>query len=117
MTARPLYYRKESSSQTPDVARMQKESGEIWGGPTRNFMPSHIPKVKAYWGELEQQSPGKKCKGIEFVTAVEPDRGCRPEGVVYWSGPREGVRVEDDYAKIAVTIAFCNQLVDMGELE
>jgi hypothetical protein len=114
MTANPLYHRKEAPTQTPDVARMQKESGEIWGGPARNFHQSHIPKVKAYLGELKQQPPDQKCKGIEFVTAVEPDRGSRPEGVIYWSGPREGVRVEDDYAKIAVTITFCNQL---GELE
>jgi hypothetical protein len=113
MTVSPLYHRKESPTQTPEVARMQKESGEIWGGPARNFLQSNLPKVKAYGGELEQQPPDQKCKGIEFLTAVEPDRCCRP-GLVYWSGPREGVRVEDDYAKIAVKITFCNQL---GELE
>jgi hypothetical protein len=29
---------------------------------------------------------------------------------VFWSGEREGVRNEDGYAKISVSITFCNQL-------
>lgn len=91
---------------------MQNASGEIWGGPARNYLQSQIPKVKAYEKQLEREHK----KGIEFTTGVCPDRGCRP-GTANWSSPREGVRVEDGYAKIAVEITFCNQLGDMGDAE
>ena len=45
--------------------------------------------------------------GIEFTTLVEVD-SYHPH-FVYWSGDREGVRNEDGYAKIKVTITFGNQ--------
>jgi hypothetical protein len=86
-----IYHRKESDSQTAEVARRQIESQEIWGGPCRNFMYSDIPKVKAYPNRL----PIKKDlvtqeRGIEFKTKAEPDRGL-PRGIILWSSNREGV--------------------------
>jgi hypothetical protein len=87
---------------------MQINSWEIWGGPARNFFQSHIPKVKAFPAHLPV---GKK--GIDFTTAVTPDRNTRP-GIVYWSGERKGVRNDEDgYAKIKVTALFCNQLAEI----
>lgn len=108
-TANRSFHRLESPSQTPEVAKMQIDSREIWGGPARNFLQGQLPKVKAYENELPEDK-----RGIQFTTDVAPDRGCRP-GLAYWSGPREGVRVEDGYAKIAVKITFCNQLDERGE--
>jgi hypothetical protein len=46
---------------------------------------------------------------VEFITDVEPDRGCHPD-IPTWSGERVGVLNEDGYAKIKVQIKFCNQL-------
>jgi hypothetical protein len=83
-------------------------SQEIWGGPARNCFFSDIPKVKAFSKKLDRTTE----RGIEFTTAVAPDRGTRP-GLVYWSGEREGVRNEDDWAKIKVQIKFCNQLEEV----
>jgi hypothetical protein len=50
--------------------------------------------------------------GIEFTTSVKPDLCTRP-GLAYWSGDRDGVRNEDEYAKIKVAITFCNQLEEV----
>jgi hypothetical protein len=73
-------------------------------------MCSDIPKVKAYLGYLEMsKSTGAKELGLEFVTEVRPDR-CVPPPLVYWSGEREGVHIEDGYAKISIRIVFCNQV-------
>ncbi|WP_310482143.1 hypothetical protein [Chamaesiphon sp. VAR_48_metabat_403] len=112
MTEEQIYHRKKSDSQTAAIARLQIETQEIWGGPCRNFMYSDIPKVKAYLNKL----PMKKDlvtqeRGIEFTTKAEPDRGL-PRGLILWSGNREGVITEDEYAKIKVEIKFCNQLDD-----
>jgi hypothetical protein len=90
-----VYHRLASTTQTAADAAMQEASGEIWGRAPRD---SDIPKVKAYPGPLP---PG--AKGVEFTTDVEPDRGSRPS-LPAWSGPRAGVIVEGDFAKIRVTI-------------
>jgi hypothetical protein len=100
-----IYHRVASPTQPRSVAKLQIESQEIWGKVPRN---GAIPKVEAYVGPL----PANK-SGIEFTTDLPPDRGCNP-GYACWSGPREGVRVEEDdsgieFAKIAVTITRCNQ--------
>ncbi|WP_295614614.1 hypothetical protein [Chamaesiphon sp. GL140_3_metabinner_50] len=108
MTEEPIYHRKESDSQTVDDAKKQIASQEIWGGPARNCFFSDIPKVKAFSKKFDRTTE----RGIEFTTSVEPDRGTRP-GLVYWSGEREGVRNEDDWAKIKVQIKFCNQLEEI----
>jgi hypothetical protein len=100
-----MYHRKQTDVET---AKKQIASQEIWGGPCRNYMGSDIPKVKAYVNELPFMSDGKtKTTGIEFTTMVKPD-SYHPV-FAYWSGEREGVRNEDGYAKIKVTITFCNQ--------
>ena len=106
-----IYHRKQGK-QPDDVAtaRAQIASQEMWGGPARNIFQSHIPKVKAYRDKLPQDQNGiRKTTGIEFHTEVEPDRNTKPGGVLYWSGEREGVRTEDEYAKIKVRITYCNQ--------
>lgn len=90
-----IYHRVESPTQTTEVARRQERAGEIWGKAPRW---SGIAKVKAYTGPLPE---GKA--GIEFATEVPPDLGC-PPGQAHWSGPREGVIVDGDYAKIRVRI-------------
>ncbi len=108
MTEEPIYHRKESDSQTVEDAKKQIASQEIWGGPARNCFFSDIPKVKAFSKQFDRTTE----RGIEFTTDVEPDRGTRP-GLVYWSGEREGVRNEDEWAKIKVQIKFCNQLEEI----
>lgn len=97
MTPEPYgpYYRVKSSSQTEEDIKQQLESQEIWGGAPRNVYQSNIPKVKAY-----SEKP-KNAKGVEFWTTVPPDSGGVP-GKPTWSGGREGVRIEDGYAKIKV---------------
>jgi len=88
------YHRIESPTQTSDDARRQQETGEIHGRPARG---SDIPKVKAYIGKLGER------RGIEFTTDVPPDPGC-PPGQACWSGPREGVKVTDEHAKIKAVV-------------
>jgi hypothetical protein len=89
------FHRLESPSQPGEIAGWQAASGELWGLPPRG---SDRPKVKAYVGPL----PGV-AHGIEFYTNVEPDPGV-PPFLAFWSGPREGVRVEGGYAKIEAVI-------------
>ena len=111
VTEGQTYHRKQSRQ--PDdvaIARAQIASQELWGGPARNFFQSHIPKVKAYSDKLPQDQNGiRMTTGIEFNTEVEPDRNTKPGGAVYWSGERDGIRNEDEYAKINVRITYCNQ--------
>ena len=100
MPALATYYRVASPTQTDEDAERQQASGEIWGLPARG---SNIPKVKAYVGPLPEGQPG-----IEFTTAVTPDPDC-PPGHAYWSGPRAGVVVRDDCARIKVAITKVTQ--------
>jgi hypothetical protein len=95
------YHRIASPTQTSIDAIKQIESKEIWGGIPRN---GYEPKVQAYVGFLPMTADG-----IEFTTDVVPDVGC-PIGQAFWSGERVGVRVEDGYAKISVTIVRCTQV-------
>lgn len=89
------YHRLESPTQTADDAARQQATGEIWG---RASMGSFIPKVKAYRGRLPDGA-----RGIEFVTDVPPDVGSARVRVD-WSGPRPGVRVGGDIARIDVIV-------------
>jgi hypothetical protein len=108
VTEGQIYHRKQGTNlEDVETARKQIDSQELWGGPARNFLQSNIPKVKAYLRQLPPDNTG-----IEFETAVEPDRNT-PPGVVYWSGDREGVRNEGGYAKIKVQILFCNQFEEI----
>jgi hypothetical protein len=109
VTERQIYHRKQSrQAEDVETARKQIASQELWGGPPRNYMGSDIPKVKAYWNRLPLLSDRQTQEsGIEFTTLVAVD-SYHPK-FAYWSGDREGVRNEDGYAKIKVTITFCNQ--------
>jgi hypothetical protein len=94
------YHRIASPTQTSLDAQQQIISQEMWGGIPRT---GYEPKVQAYIGSLPPNSDG-----IEFTTDVEPDVGC-PRGQAFWSGEREGVKVEDGFAKISVRITRCTQ--------
>ena len=91
----PVYHRTDITGRE---AALVAESGELWGQAPRNTYASDIPQVKAWPGHLKAGE-----KGIEFTTTVVPDAQT-PPGRVRWSGPRPGVVVEDDYAKIRVTL-------------
>jgi hypothetical protein len=95
-----VYHRKQSPSQTPSVAAEQQRSGEIWGSRNRAVSGGESPflSVDAYVGPL-----GKGEKGIEFTTDVPPD-GKTPPNQARWTGPRDGVIVEGEYAKIKVKV-------------
>jgi hypothetical protein len=96
----PVYHRRASPTQTEEDADRQQRTGEVWGTCNRDMMGgrSPLPSVDAYVGPLPPGSPG-----IEFVTDVPPDPNTRPR-FARWTGPRTGVRVEGDYAIIAVRI-------------
>lgn len=96
-----IYHRKESPTQSRAVAAIQEASHEMWGSPAAT---SSRPTVKAFEGPLPQGA-----RGIEFTTDVEPDPGGAP-GRVEWSGPRQGVRVDGDIAKIDCVILRNTQL-------
>jgi hypothetical protein len=109
VTEGQIYHRKQGR-QPDDVAtaRAQIASQELWGGPPRNYMGSDIPKVKAYWNRLPLLNDLQtKESGLEFTTLVKVD-SYHPK-FAYWSGDRAGVRNENGYAKIKVTISYCNQ--------
>jgi len=93
--AAAIYHRVESPTQTQTDAMAQQKSGELWGFPARG---SDVPKVKAYAGPLPAEM-----RGIEFSTEVPPDTSC-PPGYALWSGPRAGVIVEGNRAKIRIEV-------------
>jgi hypothetical protein len=110
VTERQIYHRKQSRKpEDVAIAKKQIASQELWGGPPRNYLGSDIPKVKGYMHQLELLNDRQtKESGIEFTTMVAVD-SYHPK-FAYWSGDRVGVRNEDGYAKIKVTITYCNQL-------
>lgn len=91
----PVYHRLETPTQTSDEAKLQEQSQEIWGKVPRYGVH---PAVQAYDGPLPK---GKR--GIEFRTDVPPDSTAHPSRRE-WRGPRLGVRVEGDFAKIRVVV-------------
>jgi hypothetical protein len=91
-----LYHRLKSPSQTKEDALKQQESMTIEGYAPRNINQSHIPKAKAYDGPLPEGA-----EGIEFATDIAPD-GCGRPGEPCWSGPRLGVTVSEDRAKLKI---------------
>jgi hypothetical protein len=111
VTPEPIYHRRKSSSQTEEDARKQIASQEMWGTECRNTASGLFPAVKAWRNQIDRKSQ----RGIEFITTVDPDPNNHPH-FAYWSGDREGVRNEDGYAKIKVTIVFCNQVNDWESL-
>ncbi len=101
----PRYHRSESPTQTPAIAARQEASGELWGGVPQF---GSFPAVQAFSGPLP---PG--ARGVEFVTAVPPDRGS-PPSQAYWRRPRPGVVIEveadgREYAKIKVVVTKNSQ--------
>ena len=95
------YHRRESPTQTVADAALQQATSEVWG---RAAFGSTIPKVKAYTGPLPEGQ-----RGIEFTTDVPTDDGCAPSRAE-WSGPRPGVVLQGDYAKIKVVITKNTQV-------
>lgn len=87
------FHKLESPTQTTEDAKRQETVEELWGRTPRGGL---VPAVQAYFGPLP---PGRR--GIEFTTEVEPDAG-RPPGQAFWSGPRPGVEIAGDFAKIKI---------------
>ncbi|MDQ1813292.1 RHS repeat-associated core domain-containing protein [Massilia sp. CCM 9210] len=83
---------------SPASIKAIKESGELLGNPSTNYMASPFPKVKAYEGPL----PGGR-QGFEFYTNVKPDVGHVP-GQPVWMPPRPGVTVRNEQAVIACSV-------------
>ncbi len=93
----PIYHRLESDTQTPKTAKMQEQSGEIWGKEARG---SNFKSVQAYTGPLPK---GKR--GVEFITAAKEAPGS-PPGKAKWVEGTPGVRPASnpDYVKINVRV-------------
>jgi hypothetical protein len=100
------YHRLRSSTQTDDMAERQVESGEVWGRTPRW---GNAPKVQAYVGPL----PSGRA-GIEFTTDVEPDSYGLPHEAS-WSGPRPGVEVDGEFAKIRVSVTTMVRTADVDK--
>jgi hypothetical protein len=88
------FYRIEANE---EVTRQQIQSREIWGKASKNIYQSPYPKVKAF----TNWNGGEQGKGIIFWTDVAPDVSA-PPGWALWSGEREGVIIDGEYAKIKV---------------
>lgn len=91
-----VYHRLKSPTQSPEDARMQTTSGELWG---KGYRDQGFPSVQAYTGPLP---PGRR--GIEFTTPV-PAAKNTPPGKATWYPGTPGVRVEDGYAKVPILVA------------
>lgn len=95
------FHRVRSPTQSDETAQLQVQSQEIWGRPRRG---SDIPQVQSYAGPLPDCQ-----RGIEFYTNVPPDRNL-PPGQARWMGPRPGVTIKDDFARISVVITKSTQI-------
>lgn len=122
------FHRLQSPTQSNAVARLQQDSQQVWGRPRRY---SDIPQVQAYTGPLPDGAAG-----VEFYTAVPPDAGTAP-GHARWTAAGRRRRkqqqqhppdenddeednvlvIQDEFAKIRVTISKNTQLVDSGAVE
>jgi hypothetical protein len=80
-----------------DEAALVETSGEVWGLPPRNTFASDIPCVKAYAGRIPAGG-----RGYEFTTDAAPRIASPSER--RWIPGMPGVREEDGYAKIRVTL-------------
>lgn len=68
-----LYHRLESDTQTAEHARLQQESGELWGAPRQNYFAGSVPVAQAHFGPLPEGA-----RGLEFTTDIAPDAGGAP---------------------------------------
>ncbi|MFE0019557.1 hypothetical protein [Amycolatopsis sp. NPDC059021] len=89
------YHRAESSSQSPEVAKMMVESSELWGKAAR-FGNSAV--VQAWNGPLPDGD-----RGVEFYTDVKPRFYGTKVSLREW---REGQNVilDGDYVKVAIVV-------------
>jgi hypothetical protein len=99
--AEAVFHRVETDIQTSALAKMQVESGEVWGREPRG---SHFLVVQAYRNEL----PAGK-RGIQFTTKVSPHRGSGTSFEARWYYPlTEGVEKRtkngQDYAAIKAVV-------------
>jgi RHS repeat-associated protein len=95
------FHRLESPTQTPAVAALIEQSGELWGTSMRQVGGgrSMIPVAQAYTGPLPQGA-----RGIEFYTTVAPASGSRP-GAANWYRGTDGVDdIDDDWVSIPVQV-------------
>ncbi|MFE6615973.1 toxin glutamine deamidase domain-containing protein [Amycolatopsis sp. NPDC057786] len=90
------FHRLESTSQNAGVAGMQSESREIWGRAP--VYGDSAPVVQAYRGPLPE---GRR--GVEFWTDIKPKWHGTNVAMRAWY-PTQGVRVEDDFAKLEVVV-------------
>ncbi len=85
-------FHRTGSTQDDQTTARQLRTGELWGRADRW---SDMPSVDAYTGPL----PGWRSHGVEFWTDVEPSPGTR-SALARWLGPRPGVEIDGEWAKI-----------------
>lgn len=90
------FHRLESTSQNAGVAGMQSASREIWGRAP--VYGDSAPVVQAYRGPLPE---GRR--GVEFWTDIKPKWHDTNVAMRAWY-PTQGVRIEDDFAKLEVVV-------------
>ncbi len=95
------FHRLEDGGQTPEVARQQVNSGEIWG---REEGGTGFVRVKAHNGSLPAAS-----RGVEFWAAVRPDAGASLR-LPDWTPQRDGVAEVDGTARIRCFITRNTQV-------
>jgi|SRR5271156_3687653 len=100
------YHRIESPTQTGADAKLQQNSGEIWG---RSPNSSIFPMVLAYRNGLPS-----RLRGIEFDTPTSPTPGCRTpyEARRYPNTPGVALRTVFgiDFAVISVVVTKNTQV-------
>jgi hypothetical protein len=89
------FYRINDSIRVTDLQIRDKQ---IWGGVARHTHTSDILRVKAYTTDI---LVSKNDSAVRFTTDVAPDPNT-PSHLAFWSGPRPGVLIENNYAKINV---------------
>ncbi|MGH9125385.1 MAG: hypothetical protein ACRDZ8_11770 [Acidimicrobiales bacterium] len=92
------FHRLESPTQTPEVAVLQQDSGEIWRRASR--WGTGEPVVQAWNGPLPEGA-----RGIEFYTDSAPTGYPNIGPLVQWY-PGKGVTVKGEFAKIACTVTL-----------
>ena len=78
------FHRRESDTQTIEVAASQVASGEIWGRTPQHGM---CPTVQAYAGPIQ---PGQR--GIQFETDTVPQNTGSPIEARWYLGITPGVQ-------------------------
>ncbi len=95
------FHRLESPTQSPAVASLIEQSGELMGTGMRQVGGGRSPNpvAQAYVGPLPEGA-----RGVEFFTPVAPTSGSRP-GAADWYRGTDGVRdVDSDWVSIPVEV-------------